>query len=82
MAVRKPISIEGTDLENMRADVAPEGYVRVRIGKKGHDKIATGEHFLLKPNGERFPNFQEKDEVNLPMDMAALYEERGWVFAL
>jgi hypothetical protein len=58
----------------------PPGHVRVRVMKRGHDKIATGEICPLET--VRFPNYRQGDETTLPRDTADKYEDAGMVEVL
>lgn len=57
--------------------VCPEGYVRVRVMKKGDRRIFTGVTCMLEE--EKFPTFRKGDELNLPRASADKYEDDGWV---
>ena len=56
----------------------PEGHVRARVMKRGHDKIFKGTE-VIDTKGEHFPRFQRDELVVLPLETAAKYEDDGWV---
>ena len=60
--------------------IVPEGMVRVRCLRRGHNKISMGVSLPLEV--EKFPNFHQGDIFVLPEDVANLYENDdkfGWV---
>lgn len=58
-------------------DEIPPGHVRVRIMKKGDDKIFTGATCPLETI--KFPTFRKGDETTMARDTADKYEDLGMV---
>ncbi len=57
----------------------PEGHVRVRVMKKGDDKIFTGQT-IPDSKTNPFPRYAKGDEFTMPLEGAVKFEEvDGWV---
>lgn len=63
------------------APAVPEGHVSVRVMKRGHDRIFTGET-VEKTKDTHFPRFQKDDVLTLPLETATKYEDDGWIEVL
>ena len=60
-----------------RPDEMPPGHVQVRIMKKGHDVIFTGDTCPLETI--KLPKFQKGDTTTMARDTADKYEDAGMV---
>lgn len=62
-----------------QVDEIPEGHVRVRVMRKGHKRIFTGDTEALNRD-EPFPTYAQGDVFAMPRETADKYEEDfGWV---
>ena len=74
-AARKPKAPKVPDAPKVAA--LPEGHVRVRIMKRGHEKIFTGQ--TLEGQANPFPTYKQGDEAIIHGDTATKYEDAGLV---
>ncbi len=60
------------------AEALPEGHVKVRVMRKGDDRIYRGTE-VINTKGDHFPRYAKGEELTMPLETADKYEEDGWV---